>query len=113
MEISLNGFGENVATFSAADGVLAGMPVKLTANGTVGPCAAGDVFCGVACSVRGGFAGVQLRGYAALPYDGAAPAVGYQSLAAAAGGKVEVNAAGRTLLVTDVDEAAKTCGVLL
>ena len=113
MDISLNGFGEKAVTFAAADGVLAGMPVKLTASGTVGPCAAGDVFCGVALNVRGGYASVQLGGYVILPFNGTAPAVGYQSLAAAAGGKIAAGETGRSLLVTDVDEAAKTCGIIL
>lgn len=113
MELSFMGYGEKVATFAATDGVTAGMPVKLTADGTVGPCAAGDLFCGVALNVRGGYAAVQLAGYVRLPYGGTAPAAGYQSLAAAANGTVSVNAAGRSLLVIDVDTAAKTCGLIL
>lgn len=113
MELSFMGYGEKAATFAAADGVMAGMPVKLTADGTVGPCAAGDLFCGAALNVRGGYAAVQLAGYMRLPYDGTAPEAGYQSLAAAATGKIAVNAAGRSLLVIDVDTAAKTCGLIL
>lgn len=114
METCFNGIGETAATFAAQDGVTAGMPVKMTANGTVGPCAAGDDFCGAAMNVRCGYAAVQLGGYAALPFDGAAPAVGWQNLSAAAGGKIQVAAAGgRQYLVVDVDDAAKICGVIL
>jgi hypothetical protein len=113
MELSFMGYGEKAATFAAADGVTAGMPVKITADGTVGPCASGDLFCGVVLNARGGYAAVQLSGYVRLPYDGTAPAVGYQSLAAAASGKIEGNAAGRSLLVIDVDTAAKICGLIL
>lgn len=114
MELSFNGFGENAATFLAQDGVTVGMPVKMTANGTVGACAAGDNFCGVALGVRSGYAAVQLGGYTQLPYDGTAPAVGWQALNAAAGGKIQSAATGgRTLLVLDVDDAAKICGVIL
>lgn len=114
MELSFNGYGENAATFAAQDGVAAGMPVKMAANGTVGACASGDLFCGVALNVREGFAAVQLGGYACLPYDGTAPAVGWQALSAAADGKIQAAATGgRVFLIVDVDETAKTCGVIL
>lgn len=113
MKISLNGFGEAAATFEADSGVAAGMPVKMTGNGAVGACAAKDGFCGVAVSVRGGFAAIQLRGYAVLPYAGTTPAVGYQTLNAAGGGKVQVDGTGRSILVTDVDTTAQTCGIIL
>ena len=114
MEYSFDGFGEKAATFAAKDGVTPGMPVKMTANGTVGVCAAGDAFCGVALNVRCGSAAVQLGGYARLPYGGSAPAVGWQNFTAADGGKVQTAATGgRSLLVVDVDAAAGTCGVIL
>ncbi len=113
MELSFMGYGEKAATFAASNGVTAGTPVKMTADGTVGPCAAGDLFCGAALNERGSYAAVQLAGYVRLPYDGTAPAAGYQTLAAAANGKIGVNAAGRSLLVIDVDTAAKTCGLIL
>lgn len=114
MELSFSGFGENAATFAAQDGVTPGMPVKMTANGTVGACAAGDDFCGMALNIREGCAAVQLAGYVRLPYDGTAPVVGWQALSAAAGGKIQTaSTGGRKLLVVDVDGAAKTCGVIL
>jgi hypothetical protein len=114
MELSFSGFGENAATFLAQEGVAPGMPVKITANGTVGPCAADDDFCGAALSVRGGYAAVQLCGYARLPYDGEAPAAGWRALSAAGDGKIKAAASGgRVLLVLDVDETEKTCGVIL
>jgi hypothetical protein len=114
MKISLNGCGENVATFEAESGVTAGMPVKMTDNGTVGACADKDHFCGVAVSVRGGFAAVQLGGYVQVPYSGsAAPMVGYQTLSGTADGKVQAEAAGRSILVTDVNSAAQFCGIIL
>lgn len=114
MKIALNGFQENVATFEAESNVAAGMPVKMTGNGVVGACEGDDAFCGVAVSVRGGFAAVQLGGYVQVPYSGAtAPAVGYQTLSATADGKVQVSSEGRSILVTDVDTAAKVCGIIL
>ena len=114
MKISLNGYGENVATFEAQSGVTVGMPVKMTGNGVVGACGANDHFCGVAVSTRDGFAAVQLGGYVQVPYSGnAVPAVGYQTLSGTADGKVQVEATGRSILVTDVDMAAKICGIIL
>ncbi|XOQ42943.1 MAG: DUF2190 domain-containing protein [Clostridium sp.] len=114
MNVSLNGFRESTVTFESEEGLAAGMPVKVTANGTVGPCADGDDFCGVCINTRCGYAAVQLGGYVCLPYDGAAPTVGYQNLCAASDGKSKTTeTGGRSLLVTDVDEAAQTCGVIL
>ncbi len=113
MELSFSGFGENAATFAVQDGVMPGAPVKMAGNGTVGPCAAGDSFCGAALNVRGGYAAVQLCGYIRLPYTGDAPAVGWQALSAAAGGTVQASSSGRQYLVVDVDPAGKTCGLLL
>lgn len=114
MKISLNGLGENVATFEADSSVTAGMPVKMTGNGIVGACGDKDLFCGVAISVRGGFAAVQLGGYAQVPYSGTtAPVAGYQTLNGAGDGKVQVEVTGRSILVTDVDTTAKTCGILI
>lgn len=113
MELSFSGFGENAATFAVQDGVMPGAPVKMAGNGTVGPCAAGDSFCGAALNVRGGYAAVQLCGYIRLPYTGDAPAVGWQALSAAAGGTVQASSSGRQYLVVDVDPTGKTCGLLL
>lgn len=114
MDISLNGYGENAATFKAQDGVTVGAPVKMAANGTVGACAAGDAFCGVALNLHGGYAAVQLGGYTQVHYTGTAPAVGYQTLAADASGTVKaVTTGGRSILVTDVDDTAKICGIIL
>ncbi len=114
MELSFNGFGENAATFTANPGVSAGIPVKMTGNGTVGACNAGDSFCGVTLGVRNGYAAVQLAGYTRLSYSGTAPAVGWQNIFAAADGKAQSAATGgRQMLVLDVDETSKTFGVIL
>ena len=114
MEISLNGFQGGIATFEAGEGTAAGAPVKMTGNGTVGPCAEGDDFCGIALNVRGGFAAVRLTGYGRLPFSGDAPQVGFRQLSASAAGGVQTAASGgRSRLVTDVDESAGTLGILL
>ncbi len=114
MNVSLNGFREAAVTFETDEKLSPGTPVKLTANGTAGSCADGDVFCGAVENARCGYAAVQLSGYVRLPFSGTAPEVGYQMLCAAADGKIKTAATGgRSLLVTDVDQAAQTCGVIL
>ncbi|MGX8711538.1 hypothetical protein ACRQU7_18025 [Caproiciproducens sp. R1] len=113
MNISLNGYGEQMATFEAESGVAPGIPVKMTGNGLVGVGQAQDEFCGVAVSVRGGFAAVQLHGYVTVAYSGTAPAVGYRFLSCDGNGGVQAESTGRSLLVTDVNAAAQTCGIIL
>lgn len=56
----------------------AGTPVKMSANGTVAACAAGDAFIGIAVSQRGDFVGVQLKGYRNAAVTGSVP-VGWPS----------------------------------
>lgn len=114
MAISFNAIGEAHVSFSAAESAEAGKVCKLTANGTVGACAAGESFCGVVTDVRAGVAAVKMAGYTELPYSGTAPSVGYQTLAAdSAGGVKTVTTGGRSLLVVQVDSANSTVGVFL
>ena len=42
--ISFEGIGEVAATFACGEGVKAGQVVKLTGDGTVGPCGDGERF---------------------------------------------------------------------
>ena len=88
MSISYEGIGEWCATF-VCGAVSEGDIVKVSANGTVGKCTAGDGFCGV---VRG-----------------TAPAVGYAELMADGSGGVSKpgeNQSGSSYLVLSVDSAA-------
>ena len=111
MNVNFNGFNENVATFIADSSITeAGVPVKISADGTVAKCAADDVFCGVCVGVRDGYAAVQLSGYVTLP-AASKIAVGYKKLAAGANGTVAVNNSGRELLV--VDSTATQAGLIL
>lgn len=113
MKVSLNGYGESVTTFEADEGVMVGYPVKMTGNGKVGPCTQKEAFCGIALSVRNGFAAVQLKGfYGNVPYSGESMAVGFQKLGAA-DNKVEVTTAGKECLVVEVNDTSSTCGIIL
>ena len=102
MKVCFEDIGHMSATFLLQSGQ-GGEPVKVCGNGTVCGCADGDIFCGVMENHRGGYAGVQLRGFVTLPYSGSAPALGYAALAADGNGGVKVASGGRNCLVVSVD----------
>lgn len=106
MSIKFNGYGEGVLTFTCASGVTAGSLVKMTDNGKVAVCSAGDKFIGVCLSVRGDIAAVQVGGYTELPFTGSGIAVGYCTLAADADGAVKSAQTGREYLVIEVGASA-------
>ena len=92
-KVSFEDIGAVVATFAADEGVKGGLVVKLTGNGTVGPCGAGDAFCGVALEPRQGGAAVQVKGFAGVKASGEL-SVGWAALAADGAGGVKPAAAG-------------------
>lgn len=106
MKVCFEDIGHMSATFAAASGE-GGIPVKLSGNASVAPCADGDVFCGVLEGRRGGFGAVQLHGFVTLPYAGTAPTLGYNTLVSNGSGGVKVATGGRSLLVVSVDTGAK------
>ena len=111
MNVNFNGYGENVATFIANSALTeAGVPVKISADGTVAKCSSGDVFCGICLGVRDGYATVQLSGYARVNTS-AKLALGYTKVAAGASGKVAASDSGRALLV--VDSTTTEAGIIL
>ena len=89
-KISFDDIGSVMATFYAEDGVEDGQVVKVTGNGTVGPCAQGDAFCGVAGQVRKGAVAVQVGGFMQVSTTGE---VGLGRVKLAADGKGGVMAA--------------------
>ncbi len=111
MNVNFNGYGENVATF-IADGSIteAGVPVKISADGTVAACSSGDTFCGICVAVRDGYAAVQLAGYAKVN-TAAKLTLGFTKLAAGANGKIAANTTGREHLV--IDSTATEAGIIL
>lgn len=88
-KVSFEGIGEVVATFACGEGVAAGQVVKVTADGTVGPCAAGEKFCGVALSAEGGFGTVQLGGLVKATVSGGGVQAGWVKLSADGSGGVK------------------------
>lgn len=114
MNISLDSFHSQQATFLADSLTKAGYPVAMKENLTVTTASTGGVFCGFCTDLRDGYATVRLSGYCTAKYSGTAPAVGYALLAADGDGGVKtVTTGGRSLLVTNVDTTAKTVGIIL
>lgn len=102
--ISFEGIGEVVATFACGEDVTAGQVVKVTDNGTVGACAAGDQICGVALSAEDGYAAVQLAGLVKAPVTGNSVTLGWVKLAADGDGGVKKDDTnGREHLVVRVE----------
>ena len=102
MKVCFEDIGHMSATFGA-DGGECGKVCKVIANGQVAVCGEGEAFCGVMESVRKGFAGVQLHGFAKLPYTGSTPNLGYQALVANGNGGIKLGG-NREYLVVSVDE---------
>ena len=103
-KVSFEEIGAVAATFFAQKEVKAGQVVKMTGNGQVGPCSAGDKFCGVALSNENGCAGVQVKGF--CPADGAG---GVQTATAGA----EESPSGVECLVVSTDTAGKRAVICL
>lgn len=103
MDISFIGYKENVITFECEDTVEAGKLVKMSASGKVADAAADDAFIGVALSVDGGYAAVQLDGYVECAKSGTV-SVGYQKLVAASSG-VKTAESGVDRLVVYADDS--------
>ncbi len=110
MNVSFNGFGENVVTFETEGSVSAGMPVMVSESGKVK--AANGVFCGICVGERNGYAAVQLSGYVKVTFS-AAPAIGYTKLVGKSGKVSTDTSTGREYLVVDIDTVAKTAGIIL
>ncbi len=90
MSISYGGIGHFSVTFPNSSGI-AGMPCCLDSNGKVVPCANGDNFIGIVERVQDGYCGVQIGGFAELPYSGTKPSPGYVKLCANGTGGVKAD----------------------
>lgn len=111
MNVSFEEIGRLAVTF-AQEGCEAGQVCMVSGNGKVGPCTDGGKFCGIVEGLRGGYAGVQVAGFAPVAYSGTAPVAGYVNLCADGNGGVRTGE-GREYLVVSVDETAKTAVIKL
>lgn len=110
MNVSFEEIGRMAVTF-AQDGCQGGQVCKVSANGTVAPCAAGEKFCGIVEGVCGGYAAVQVAGFAEVAVSGSIT-LGYVNLCADGNGGVKAGN-GREYLVVSVDENAGTAIIKL
>lgn len=92
-KFSFEDIGAVTATFAADQGVEGGQVVKVTANSTVGACADGDDFCGVALEPRKGAAAVQVKGFVTVSCTGDLT-LGWTALAADGKGGVKAATSG-------------------
>lgn len=114
MELAYDEIGQVCVTFAQGTGVAKDQVCKISGNGQVGKCNAGEKFCGVAATPRGGYVGVVLGGFVTVPYTGNTPTTGYGMLSADGTGGVKVDATnGRQILVVSVDTSAKTVTMYL
>lgn len=114
MTVSVNGFNEKILTFVKASDVeiKKGDLVKLTDNYTVSPCASGDEFAGVCVNVNGNVVGVQVSGFAKLPYTSGQFTVGYMNIAAGSANTVSVKSSGKKVLVVENNTGTTEIGVI-
>lgn len=112
MNVSFNGFNQNVLTFVSENDIKQNALVKMTDNGKVDACENGDEFIGVCVNSRLGYAGVQMTGYAKTTYSGDV-AVGYVTVVCDENGGIKADENGRKVLVTDVDTTAQTVGFIM
>lgn len=113
LTVSLKGFNEKTATFKVSGALTAGEPVAMADNCTVKACGSGEAVAGVAVNVKGGYACVQLSGYAEIPYSGTAPSVGFKVLAGDGKKGASVSQQGRSALVVNVDTDNSVMGIIL
>lgn len=112
MKVSFDGIGDSLITFMN-DGVKKGEVCKVSASGTVAPCAAGNDMDGMVIFAEGEYAGVRMHGFVTAAYTGTAPAVGRAILVANGTGGVKTADSGEKYIVVDKDTAAKTVTFLM
>ena len=108
MNVSFEGIGQWCATFACKGEMADGQMVKVSGNGEVEACAAGDAFCGkvTAVSRDGKACAVALGGMVTAVCTGTAPALGWANLSADGNGGIKADSAGKSYLVVAVDAAA-------
>ena len=109
-KISFEDIGAVVATFAAGEDVVGGQVVKVTGEGTVGPCGDGEAFCGMAFQPRKGMAAVHVKGFLTVSTTGTLT-LGWVDLAADGKGGVKKASSGgvTALVVSTSDTGAVIC----
>ena len=102
-KVSFEDIGMVTATFAAREDMKPGQVA----------CTDGDAFCGLALSVRSGFAGVQVKGFACLPTSGTVTLGRVKLAADGTGGVKPVSTGGTEVLVVSADNSGHTAVVCL
>lgn len=107
MNVSFEGYNEQIATFEAETGLKAGDLVKITANGKVSKCStAGDIPCGICIAIRGDYASVQLGGYVSTKYttgEANNAQLGFSNLVSDGNDGLKGSTSGLKVLVVNID----------
>ncbi len=99
MNVSFEEIGRLAVTFATGKTLAAGQVCKVSGNGAVDVCAAGEDFCGIVEGVRNGFAAVQVAGFAEVAISESV-ALGYVNLCADGSGGVKVGGNNKYLVVS-------------
>jgi hypothetical protein len=113
MNIAFDGIREVVVTFLATEDTKAGDLVKISDQGTVSPCKAGETFFGQVLSLEEDTAAVQMGGFVTVNCASGCPALGYVTLAADGAGGVKTASTGKNTLVVSTDPNALTAVIYL
>lgn len=107
MNVSFDGYNEQIATFEADAGLKAGAIVKISGNGKVSECSAdGDIPCGICIAIRGDYASVQLGGYISTKYttgEANNAELGFSNLVSDGDGGLKGATSGLKALVVNID----------
>lgn len=114
MSVSFEDIGQVLVTCKAGDGVAVGGVVKMSGNGTVAGCAAGERFCGVAVSLsEDGYAAVQVKGFVTVPCADSKVVPGWAALTADGAKGVKTadsgDKGGEVLVVSVENDTAVVC----
>ena len=112
MSIRYEGIGNMGVTIPAGD-CKEGHVCGVDTSGKACLCAQGAAFIGKVETVHGNQAGVQVFGFAKVPYTGIAPAMGYSKLSANGTGGVMADTAGNAYWVVEVDTTGLTVTIKL
>ena len=112
-KVSFEDIGMVTATYTAREVVKPGQVVKISGDGEDCHCSAGVADGGLALSVRSGFAGVQVKGFACLPTSGTVTLGRVKLAADGTGGVKPVSTGGTEVLVVSADNSGHTAVVCL
>ncbi|MEG1447900.1 MAG: hypothetical protein RR048_02215 [Oscillospiraceae bacterium] len=113
MEISLQGYNNKYVTMKIKTGAEVGNAMDITENNTASKAADGKAPIGKLVSQNGEYGLIQTSGAIEFPFSGTSPSFGYTTIACDGLGGIKASATGRPVIVSEVNETAKTAIVIL